>query len=114
MRQTKEIKSEQSWTWIQNGDLKRETDSLIVAAQNQTIRTNLVKVKIDKSQKDTLHRLCKKADESIDESIVVVANLHRRGIKEGMITWYIRNLQESVILKLEMSSMNMSQKMFWK
>ena len=114
LRQTKEIKSEQSWTWLQNGDLKRETESLIVAAQNQTIRTNLVKVKIDKSQKDTLHRLCKKADESIDESIVVVANLHRRGIKEGMITWYIRNLQESVILKLEMSSMNMSQKMFWK
>ena len=31
---TKEIRSEQSWFWVQNGDLKRETESLIVAAQN--------------------------------------------------------------------------------
>ena len=57
--------SEQSCVWLQNGDLKRETESLIVAAQNQSIRTNLDKAKIDKSQKDTLCRLCKKADESI-------------------------------------------------
>ena len=57
LRQTKEVRSEQSWVWLQNGDLKRETESLIVAAQNQSIRTNLVKAKIDKSQKDTLCRL---------------------------------------------------------
>ena len=64
LRQTKEVKSEQSWVWLQNGDLKRETESLIVATQNQSIRTNLVKIKIRKSQKDTLCRLCKKADRS--------------------------------------------------
>ena len=34
--------------------LKRKTESLIVAAQNQSIRTNLVKAKTDKSQKDML------------------------------------------------------------
>ena len=45
--------------------MKKETESLIVAAQNQSIRTNLVKAKIDKSQKDTLCRLCKRADESM-------------------------------------------------
>ena len=49
LRQTKEVRSEQSWVWLQNGDLKRETESLIVAAQNQSIRTNLVKAKINKS-----------------------------------------------------------------
>ena len=54
---------------LQNGDLKREAESLIVAAQNQSIRTNLFKVKIDKSQKDTECRLCKKADESIDHVV---------------------------------------------
>ena len=43
--------------------MKRKTESLIVAVQNQSIRTNLVKAKIDKSQKDTLCRLRKKADE---------------------------------------------------
>ena len=49
-RQTKELRSDECWAWLQNGDLKRETESLIVAAQNQSIRTNLVKAKIFKSQ----------------------------------------------------------------
>ena len=47
LRQTKKI-SDQCWAWLQNGDLKRVTESLIVAAQNQSIRTNPVKAKIDK------------------------------------------------------------------
>ena len=42
LRQTKEVRSDQCWAWLQNGDLKRETESLIVAAQNQSMRTNLV------------------------------------------------------------------------
>ena len=41
LRQTKEVRVEQSWVWLQNEDLKRETESLIVATQNQSIRTNL-------------------------------------------------------------------------
>ena len=49
MRQTKEVRSEQSWVWPQNGDLKRKAERLVVAAQNQTIRTSLGKAKIDKS-----------------------------------------------------------------
>ena len=40
LRQTKEVRIDQCWAWLQNGDLKLETESLIVAAQN--IRTNLV------------------------------------------------------------------------
>ena len=71
--QTEEARSEQSWVWLQNGDLNRETESPILAAQNQIIRTNLVKAKIDKSQKDTLCRLCKKADESIDHGCCEIA-----------------------------------------
>ena len=27
LRKTKEVRSEQSWVWLQNGDLKRETES---------------------------------------------------------------------------------------
>ena len=44
--------------------MKRETESPIVAAQNQRIRTNLVKAKIYKSQGDSLRRVCRKVDES--------------------------------------------------
>ena len=48
LRQTKEVKSDQCWACLQNGDLKRETESLTVAAQNQSIRTNIVQAKIDR------------------------------------------------------------------
>ena len=58
--------------------MKREAESLIVAAQNQSIRTNLVKAKIDKSQGDFLCRMCKK--------VVVAVNLHSRNITEVLIT----------------------------
>ena len=51
---------------FQYGDLKKEAESLIVAAQNQSIRTNLVRAKIDKSQGDSLCGVCRKVYESID------------------------------------------------
>ena len=38
LRQTKKVRSEQNWVCYQNGDLKRETESVIVAAKNQSIR----------------------------------------------------------------------------
>ena len=69
LRQTKEVRSDQSWAWLQNGDLKRETESLTVAAQNQSIKKNPVKAKIDKSQGDSLFRVCRNVDESIDHIV---------------------------------------------
>ena len=60
LKLTKEVRSDQCWAWLQNRDLKRKTESLIVAAQNQSIRTNLVKAKIHKSQRDSLCRVCRK------------------------------------------------------
>ena len=54
LRQAKEVRSDQCWAGLQSGDLRRETESLIVAAQNQSIRINLVKARIDKSQGDSL------------------------------------------------------------
>ena len=68
-RQTKEVRSDQCWAWLQNGYLKKETESLIVATQNRSIRTNLVKAKIDKRQRDSLCRMCRKVDESIDHIV---------------------------------------------
>ena len=45
------------------------------------MRTNLVKAKIDKSQKDTLCRLCKKADESIDHVVSGCSKLAQKDYK---------------------------------
>ena len=87
LRQTKKVRSDQCWAWLQNGDLKRETESLIVAAQNQSIRINLVKARIDKSQEDSLCRMCRKVDESIDHIVSVCSKLGQKEYKRGMITW---------------------------
>ena len=87
LRQTKEVISDQfidqrsDQAWLQNGDLKRVTEVLIVAAQNQSIRTNLVKAKIDKSQGDSLCRVCRKVDKSIYHIVSGCSKLAQKGNK---------------------------------
>ena len=81
MRQTKKVRSDQCWAWFQNGDLKREAESLIVTAPNQSIRINLVKARIDKSQGDSLCRMCRKVDESIDHNVSGCSKLTKKEYK---------------------------------
>ena len=40
---------EKPWGWLWNGDLKKETEGMILTAQGQTLRTNYVKFRIDHS-----------------------------------------------------------------
>ena len=81
MRQAKEVISDQCWAWLQIGDLKREIESVIVAAQHQSVRTNLVKGKIDKSQGDTLCRVCRKVDEGVDHLVSSCSKVVRKESK---------------------------------
>ena len=86
-----------------------------MATQNQSIRANLVKAKIVKSQGDSLCRVCRKVDESIDHVVSGCSKLAQKSTSEGMIIWekyYIGSLLESVILKLWRNDMNISQKVF--
>ena len=69
VRQTKEVGNQDRWQWLRDGTLKRETESLILAAQEQAIRTNVIKGKIDKSQEQTKCRMCSKADETINHIV---------------------------------------------
>ena len=52
-----------------------------MAAQNQSIRTNLVKAKIDKSQRDSLCRVSRKVDESIDQIVSGCSKLAQQEFK---------------------------------
>ena len=81
LRQTKEVRSDQCWAWLQNGDLKMESESLIVAAQNLSTRANLVKAKIDKSHGDSLCRVCGKVNESIDHTVSGCSKLAQKEYK---------------------------------
>ena len=47
IRDTKEQAAPETWKWMRRGTLKRETESLIVAAQDQALRTNYRKAKIE-------------------------------------------------------------------
>ena len=61
--------------------MKRETGSLIVAAQNQSIRTNLGKAKLGKSQGDSLCRIHRKVNESIDHIVSGCSKLAQKEYK---------------------------------
>ena len=51
--QTEEVVGEEKWLWLRDGSIKRETKSLIMAAQEQAIRTNTIKAKRDKIQAES-------------------------------------------------------------
>ena len=57
---------EQSYRWLKSGDIKGETESTIVAAQDQAIITNYFKNKILKQEIESKFRLCKQHEETID------------------------------------------------
>ena len=61
--------------------MKRETQHLIVAAQNHCIRANLVKATIDKSQGDSLCRMCRKVEESLDHIVSGCSKLEQKEYK---------------------------------
>ena len=63
-RDTKELKVDESWNWLKNGFLKRETESLLVAAQEQALNTNSVKHSIYGMDISNKCRLCKEKVET--------------------------------------------------
>ena len=69
-QQTKKVWNQYRWSWLRNRTLKRETESLIFAAQEQTIPTNVIKGKIDKLQEQTKCRMCSRAYETINHIVI--------------------------------------------
>ena len=47
IKETEEVKSKETWGWIRKVYLKKVTESLIFAAQEQTLRTNWIRKNID-------------------------------------------------------------------
>ena len=63
---TSDISHEKTWMWLRKRNFKRETESLLIAAQNNTIRTNHIKARIDKVQPNNRCSLYRDRDEMIN------------------------------------------------
>ena len=65
LRCTEGLASSETWNWLRKGDLKKETKGLIIAAQDQSLRTNAFKAKVKKANVSPLCRMCKAAEETV-------------------------------------------------
>ena len=63
------ISYDKTWTFLIKRNLKRETESFLIATQNNAIRTNHIKARIDKTQQNSKGKLCGDRDEPINHII---------------------------------------------
>ena len=85
------------WTWQKKVNLKRETESLLIAAQNNAIRTNHIKARIDKTQQNSKCRLYGDRDQTINYIISECSKLAekeyetRQDLVGKVIHWELYN-----------------------
>jgi hypothetical protein len=60
------ISEEDAFLWLTKGDLKAETESEIVAAQDQALQRKYCATKILNTETDNKCRFCQQFDETID------------------------------------------------
>ena len=63
------ISHQKIWTWLRKGNLKKETESLLIAALENAKRTTHIKARIDKTQQNSKCRLYGERDETINHTI---------------------------------------------
>ncbi|XP_077972208.1 uncharacterized protein LOC144427222 [Styela clava] len=81
LRETKNIMVEDSWNWLKKGYLKKETEGLITAAQEQALRTNVIKAKIEKRGVSAKCRMCDARDETVFHILCECSKLAQREYK---------------------------------
>ena len=75
---------DKTWTWLRKGNFKRETESLRIATQDNAVRANHIKARIDKTQQNSKCRLCGDRDETINHIIRECSKLAQKEYK----TWH--------------------------
>ena len=64
------IKIVMIWTWLSRENLKKKNESILIAMQNNKIRTNYIEAQTDNAQKNSNCRLCYDRDEIVDWIII--------------------------------------------
>ena len=87
LRQIEEIRNDATWDWLRKGDLKKETEGMITAAQDQALRANAIKAKVEQQNLSPLCRMCGEKDESMGHLVASVASLPKLNTSTGMTMW---------------------------
>ena len=95
---------------FRNGTLKHEKESLVFAAQEQATRTNVIKGKIDKLQKQTKCRMCGRHDETINYIASEHLKLAQREYKRRHNWIGRRKFVERMEFLLNQNGMSINQK----
>ena len=61
------VSHDKTWAWLRKGNFERETESLLIATQNNAVRANHIKARIDKVQQNSKCRLCGYKGETINK-----------------------------------------------
>ena len=99
LNQIEKVVGEEKWLWLRDGSIKSETESLIMAAQEQATRTNAIKTNIDKTQAESKCRLCGKVDETVRHIVCECPMLAQREYKRRH-NWVGRKIHWKVCRKL--------------
>ena len=75
------ISHDKTWTWLRKRNFKREKESFLIAAQDNTVRTNHIKARIDKTPQKSKCRLYGDRDETINHIISESSKLAQREYK---------------------------------
>ena len=75
------ISHDKTWTWLRKGNFMRKTESLLKAAQDDAVRTNHTKARIDKTKQNSKWRLCGDRDENINHVISEYSKLAQNEYK---------------------------------
>ena len=82
-KETKEVRDDKdSWLWLQKGVLKKETEGLILAAQEQALRVNWIKKMIDKQDCSAKCRMCDERDETVAHIVSECSQLAQHDYKK--------------------------------
>ena len=104
-RLTTDISHEKTWTWLSKWNLKKKTESLLITAQNNAIRTNHIKASIDKTQQNNRCRLYGDRDKTVNHIIRAYSKLAQKAYKARQ-DWVGRMIHWEMCKILKLDRMN--------
>ena len=99
------ISHDKTWTWLRKENFMSETESLLIAAQDNAPRTNHIKARIDKTPQNSKCRLCADRDETINHIISKCSKLAHREYKSRH-DWVGKVIPREMCKKIEFDHIN--------